>query len=83
MQSRTILSPKWPIFTMFKTMRYSPAWFQYPLTLAKDSGECHQVWLGPGLSMFPCRISDPSGPGERIVKPPPGDPPQTRTLVVL
>lgn len=82
-QSRTKSFPKWPIFTMFETALRFLAWFQYPSTLRKGSGECHQAWLAP----WPPRLSAQSfrciWAQERITGLPPGVMPQTRARAVL
>lgn len=52
--------PKWPIFARLKMTLPALAWFQYPLTLCEDSGECHRVWLSCDPSVAPCRVS-PAG----------------------
>lgn len=69
---------------MFKTTPRSLEGFQYPLTLWKDPGECHLVWLElwtPHVSLQSSRRI--WAPGGNIVQAPPGVRPQTRTPVVL
>lgn len=55
--------PKWPIFTKLKKTLPALAWFQYPLTLCEDSGECHRVRLGLRPSEAPHRVSTIGAPG--------------------